>query len=99
MPRCVSAMSASFIPLHVHSLYSLMRGVSSLEEICQAVRADGGDMLALTDTNGLYGVIRFIEVANQHGLRPIVGAEVVHGPHRVVVLAKNATGYENLSRI
>lgn len=66
----------SFVHLHVHSSYSPMQGIPSLEALCQAARARGADALALTDTNGLYGAIRFLQVARQAGLRPILGAEV-----------------------
>ena len=89
----------SFVHLNVHSEYSLMAGVSSLEELCTAARAQGADTLALTDTNGLYGAIRFVEVARQHGLNPILGAEVTHEHHRAVLLAKTPEGYANLCRL
>jgi len=89
----------SFVHLHVHSQYSAMRGVSSLEELCRAARSQGADTLALTDTNGLYGAVRFIEVAGENGLKPILGAELTHGPHRAVCLVKNTEGYANLCRL
>jgi error-prone DNA polymerase len=92
-------MSASFVHLHTHSLYSPMQGVPTLEALCRAVRAQGHDTLALTDTNGLYGAIRFLDVAREAGLKPILGAELVHGTHRAVLLAKTPTGYANLCRI
>jgi error-prone DNA polymerase len=83
-----------------------MRGVSSLESLCEAARAQGADTLALTDTNGFYGAIRFLEVARQVGLRPILGAELTHEDaaharvcHRAVLLAKTAEGYANLCRL
>jgi error-prone DNA polymerase len=76
-----------------------MSGVPTLDALCQAVRAQGQDSLALTDTNGLYGAIRFLEVARETGLKPIVGAELVHGIHRAVLLAKTLAGYANLCRI
>ena len=75
-----------------------MQGVPTLEALCQAVRAHGQDMLALTDTNGLYGAIRFLDVAREAGLKPILGAELIHGAHRAVLLAKTPTGYANLCR-
>ena len=93
-----SAMSV-FVHLHVHSAYSPMRGVSSLEALCEAARAQGAESLALTDTNGLYGAVRFVEVARQAGLRPILGAELTHGQHRAVLLAKTPDGYANLCRL
>jgi error-prone DNA polymerase len=76
-----------------------MRGVSSLEDLCRAAAAQGAETLALTDTNGLYGAVRFVDVARQHGLKPILGAELVHETHRAVCLAKDAEGYANLCRI
>ena len=76
-----------------------MRGVSSLEELCRAAAAQSATHFALTDTNGLYGAVRFVETARQHGLKPILGAELVHGAHRAVCLAKDAEGYANLCRI
>ncbi|MEX2490625.1 MAG: DNA polymerase III subunit alpha [Nitrospirales bacterium] len=88
-----------FVHLHVHSDYSPMQGVSPLEALCQTARAQGASALALTDTNGLYGAIRFIEVAQAHGLRPILGAELTHKQHRAILLVKDLHGYENLCRL
>ncbi|MBK9949298.1 MAG: DNA polymerase III subunit alpha [Nitrospira sp.] len=76
-----------------------MWGVPTVEAFCQAAQSQGQDSLALTDTNGLYGAIRFLEVAREHGLKPILGAELVSGQHRAVLLAKNPSGYANLCRI
>ncbi|MDH5698898.1 MAG: DNA polymerase III subunit alpha [Nitrospirota bacterium] len=90
---------SSFVHLHVHSEYSPMQGISTLEALCQTARGHGAETLALTDTNGLYGAIRFIEVAQAHGLRPILGAELTHNRHRAVLLVKDSFGYTNLCRL
>jgi error-prone DNA polymerase len=90
---------AQFVHLHVHSTYSPMRGVSPLEELCTFTQQHGSPAMALTDTNGLYGAIRFIEQAKQHGLRPILGAELTTDDHRAVLLAKTPDGYANLCRL
>ena len=83
-PRAISPISVFIsqdepivVHLHVHSHFSPMRGVSSIPALIDAVRAQGGPAIALTDTNGLYGTIRFVEEARQAGLRPILGAELV----------------------
>ena len=81
---------SAFVHLHVHSEYSPMQGVSTLDALCQTARGQGAEMLALTDTNGLYGAIRFIEVAQAYGLRPILGAELTHNRHRAVLLVKDS---------
>ncbi|MBA5867516.1 MAG: DNA polymerase III subunit alpha [Nitrospira sp. CR1.3] len=75
-----------------------MQGVPTLEKLCEAVRAQGQDTVALTDTNGVYGAIRFLDVARETGLKPILGTELVSRSHRAVLLAKTPTGYANLCR-
>ena len=57
------------------------------------------DMLALTDTNGLYGLLYFIQTAQEMGIQPIVGSELVTDKHRAVLLTRNRKGYANLCRI
>ncbi len=91
--------SIPFVHLHVHSDYSAMQGVSSLGELCACVQRQGMPALAITDTNGLYGAIRFIDHAKQEGLRPILGAELTTDHHRAVLLAKTPEGYANLCRL
>lgn len=92
-------MTVPFVHLHVHSDYSAMRGVSSLEELCAATRQKGLRTMALTDTNGLYGAIRFLEQARHEGLRPILGAELTTDAHRALLLVKTPDGYANLCRL
>jgi len=87
----------SFVHLHVHSNFSMMRGVSSAENLCKAAKTAGFNTLAITDTNGFYGLIHFLEAARQYGIRPIVGAHLQTKTETVVILAKTPTGYELLS--
>ena len=95
----VTMTAPQFVHLHVHSDYSPMRGVSSLEELCLSVQRQGSPTIALTDTNGLYGAIRFVEQSKQRDLRPILGAELTTDDHRAVLLAKTPDGYANLCRL
>lgn len=90
---------SSVVPLHVHSDYSPMEGVSSVETLCQAALAQGATTMAVTDTNGLYGAIRFVQAAREAGIRPILGAELVTDAHRAVLLVKTPDGYANLCRL
>lgn len=76
-----------------------MQGVPSLEALCRTAQAQGCEALALTDTNGLYGAVRFLEVARLSGINPILGAELTTPAHRAVLLAKTSGGYGNLCRI
>ncbi len=90
---------SGFAHLNVHSHYSRGWGIPDVEDLCLAARALGMDTLALTDTNGLYGLIPFLEAAREAGVRPVVGSELVAGPHRAVLLVRDENGYANLCRL
>jgi len=88
-----------FVHLHVHSNYSLLQGAFSVEELVQAAAQMGLPAVALTDTNGLYGAMFFYEAARRAGIKPIIGAEIVHGAEQCVLLAADRLGYANLCRV
>jgi error-prone DNA polymerase len=88
-----------FVHLNVHSHYSKGWGVGTIEEMCAAARNLGMQRLALTDTNGLYGLIFFVQAAREMGIQPIVGSELVSDGRRAVLLVKKGQGYANLCQI
>jgi hypothetical protein len=96
--RHKSVMS-SFVHLNVHSDYSKGWGVASIEDLCRRAKTLGMDRLALTDTNGVYGLVFFVQTAKEMGITPIVGSELLCGGRRAVLLVKNAEGYANLCHI
>ena len=49
------------IPLRVHSHWSLLAGVPSIEEIVTHAQQLHLPALALTDVNALYGAIEFVQ--------------------------------------
>lgn len=85
-----------FVHLHVHSNFSFCRGASRVEELVDAALARGMSAMALTDINGLYGLVWFLQYAAGRGLRPVVGAELRTNGERAVLLARNRNGYETL---
>src|SRR5262245_12741298 len=87
-----------FTHLHVHSHFSFGRGASSPEALVGAARARGFDTLACTDTNGVYGAVDFQRAAEEQGVRPILGAHLVHGGEECVVLAEDAIGWGTICR-
>ncbi|MFN2129315.1 MAG: DNA polymerase III subunit alpha [Anaerolineae bacterium] len=93
-------MSVPYVELHCHSYYSLLDGSSSPEALVERAAALGYPALALTDHNGLYGIVRFCRAAIDHGVKPIVGAEVTldDGGH-LTLLAETQAGYANLCRL
>jgi len=89
----------NFVHLNVHSHYSRGWGIGTIEELCRSAKDQGMDTLALTDTNGLYGILYFIQTAKEVGIQPIVGSELTADEHRAVLLVQNHKGYANLCRI
>jgi DNA-directed DNA polymerase III PolC len=55
--------------------------------------------LAITDTNGFYGLIWFIQTAKKYGLNPIIGSYIKHNEHHCVMIAKNLLGYRSICSI
>src|SRR5947207_5396608 len=88
-----------FTPLHVHSHYSLLEGVDSLDALLARATACGYQDLALTDSNNLYGAVVFVEAARKYGVRPILGACLRHGRERCTALIGEEAGYQSLCRI
>ena len=88
-----------FVHLAVHSHYSLMRGTASPEDLGAAAVRLGITMLAVTDTDGVYGLVRFWEVMRAAGIRPILGAEVRGNDASAICLVETDAGYANLCRL
>ncbi|MBO1031558.1 DNA polymerase III subunit alpha [Tessaracoccus sp. SD287] len=69
-------MNDPFVHLRVASGYSLQHGASHPGDLVAAAADHGMDTLALTDRDGLYGVIRFAKACLKHGIAPVVGADL-----------------------
>ena len=65
-----------YAELHVHSNFSFLDGASHPEELVDEAARLGLAALAITDHNGLYGVVRFAKAAQRAGVRTVFGAEI-----------------------
>ena len=96
---------STFAHLRCHSSYSFLDGASSVDALVAAAVAQGQDALALTDTSGLYGAVRFWNAARERGIRAIFGCELWLGDlpdgrtTPIVLLAEDRTGWTSLCRI
>ncbi|MFM9034038.1 MAG: error-prone DNA polymerase [Mycobacterium sp.] len=98
-----------YAELHAHSAFSFLDGASTPEELVEEAARLGLGAIALTDHDGLYGVVRFAEAARELGVRTVFGAELSlagiarteapdpPGPH-LLALARDPEGYRRLSR-
>src|SRR4051795_7125038 len=73
-------MSDPFVHLHVASGYSLRHGASTPAALVARAADHGMDTLALTDRDGVYGAVKFVTACMQHGIRPILGADLAVRP-------------------
>lgn len=98
----------AYAELHAHSAFSFLDGASTPEELVEEAARLNLRGIALTDHNGLYGVVRFAEAAKELGIGTVFGAELSlepaartnepdpPGPH-LLVLARGQEGYRRLS--
>src|SRR3954452_5880493 len=99
-----------YAELHCHSNFSFLDGASHPEELVEQAARLGLDAVALTDHDGMYGVIRFAEAAAELGVRTVFGAELslgLTGPQNgvadpegshLLLLARDPAGYRGLCR-
>ncbi|MGV9747627.1 error-prone DNA polymerase [Rhodococcus zopfii] len=87
-----------YAELHAHSAFSFLDGASTPEELVEEAARLGLEALALTDHDGLYGVVRFAEVARELKVPTVFGAELGLDDAHLLVLARGQEGYRRLSR-
>ncbi len=95
----------SFVHLHLHSEYSLVDGLVKIPRL--AARASIMEMpaLAITEQGNTFSAIKFYRACQQHGIKPIIGAELnvidtLHkGSSSIVLLCQHIDGFRNLSRL
>ena len=70
----------NFTHLHVHSYYSLMDGLNSPRELCQAALDAGQTAIAITDHGTLSSHREMQIAAKELGIKPILGVEAYISP-------------------
>lgn len=72
---------SDFVPLHLHTEYSLLDGAIKIEELIGQAAAYKMPAVAITDHGNLFGVIDFYKKAVKAGIKPIIGCEVYVAPN------------------
>ena len=89
-----------YVPLWCKSNYSFLEGASHPEELVEACRRNGLAAMALTDRNGVYGIVRAHVQALQAGIHLIAGSQIgLRDGSEILLLAQNRKGYGNLCRL
>lgn len=98
-----------YIPLHVHTHYSLLDGLSKPEQIAKRCKELGFKACAVTDHGTISGNINFYKTMKKNGIKPIMGCELYickldaaikdkinNDLSHMVILSKNYNGWQNL---
>ena len=89
-----------YAPLFCKSSFSFLEGASQPEELIEAAAGFGLKSIALTDRDGVYGIVEAHVAAKEAGVKLIVGSEIsIDDGSTVVLLATNRAGYANLCRL
>lgn len=102
-----------FVHLHVHTEYSLLDGSGKISKLIKKTKELGMKSIAITDHGAMYGTVDFYKTAIEEGIKPIIGCEIYvagksmyikepdleNETYHLVLLVKNAKGYDNLMEI
>jgi len=101
-----------YVPLHVHSEYSLLDGAIRINDLVNFAKDNDMPAVALTDHGVMYGDMELYTTAKEAGIKPILGCEFyvhdgdieeknkLHNPcYHLVLLVKDKTGYQNLIKL
>ena len=89
-----------FVPLRIHSGYSLREGLVRLPELVAEVARRGWPALALTDRDHLFGAAPLAQLARDAGIQPITGAVLTLADGTALtLLVAEAAGYPRLNRL
>ena len=103
----------SFVHLHVHSQYSLLRATPTVDVLVKKCKENEMSSIALTDYGNLFGALEFYFKCKENNIQPIIGSELYLTKDRlektkkvnheqsstIVLLAQNKEGYKNLCRL
>ena len=108
-------MSARFIHLHTHSHYSFLQALPKVPGLVKEAKKHEMNAIGLTDAGNLHGAVELYKVCAKQGLKAILGCDFYVAPHsrlerdpnegtnhqrtRLVLLAENNAGYQNLLKL
>ncbi|MBP7741076.1 MAG: DNA polymerase III subunit alpha [Candidatus Pacebacteria bacterium] len=108
-------MPGRFIHLHTHSHYSFLQALPKVPALVKEAKKNEMDAIALTDAGNMHGAVELYKTCEKQGLKAIIGVDTYIAPRsrhdrdpsegtshqraRLVLLAENNTGYQNLMKL
>tara|TARA_B110000908_G_scaffold138926_1_gene165327 strand:- start:14964 stop:18470 length:3507 start_codon:yes stop_codon:yes gene_type:complete len=106
--------NSSFVHLHVHTEYSVKDSIVRIKNLAAKTAELAMPAVAMTDHGNMFGAVEFYQSMNKAGVKPILGCEIYLAPTeltqkkdfpgrqrstRLTLLAKNETGWDNLTKL
>ena len=104
---------SDYVHLHNHTHYSLLDGLTKIDDLVKFVKESGMEAVAVTDHGTMSGLIDLYKTCSDAGIKPILGLESYVAARRmedrdpaydkerfhITLLAMNNKGFENLCRL
>lgn len=98
-------MSESWVPLHIHTHFSVLESPTKPEDFVKRVTDKGYNVCGIADSNSISGIVEVLQAAKKK-LRVLTGcelricqAETDKTTSVVFLLAKNKNGYKRICRL
>jgi error-prone DNA polymerase len=94
-----------YVPLWVKSSFSFLEGASQPDDLVNRAKDLGLPALAITDRDGVYGIVQAHMRAKEAGVKLVLGAQITlsesleQAGKQVVVLCESRLGYGNLCQL
>ena len=102
-----------FVHLHNHTHYSLLDGLTKVDELVAFVKEKGMEAVAVTDHGTMSGLVDLYKTCTEQGIKPVLGLEAYVAARKmedrdpaydkerfhITLLAMNNQGFENLCRL
>ncbi|MFO1243063.1 MAG: DNA polymerase III subunit alpha [Rickettsiales bacterium] len=102
-------MASLYIPLRVHTAYSLLEGAIKIKDLVKLCKQNKMPACAITDRNNLFGSMEFSMEMSAAGIQPIIGGQFSFAPmfetrsqlrkketDELMLYAMTEEGYQNL---
>ena len=104
---------SDFVHLHNHTHYSLLDGLTKIDELIDFVKESGMEAVAVTDHGTMSGLVELYKTCDAAGIKAIMGLEAYVAARNmedrdpaydkerfhITLLAMNNIGFENLWRL
>ena len=101
-------VTQAYVPLRIFSSFTMLEGAMEPKTIAERAAKLGFPAAAITDRNGLYGVMPFSDACIAKGVQPVIGTMLAIARPAdcggsaidwLVLLAKDEQGYANLCKL